>query len=233
MAKKTPPAAAPAPLAKVGLVTSASVEKYTKRGWREWIDILEAKNARTWSHGEIAKFLKTKYRLTPWWQHGVAQGFEIYIGRKGVNRSEKGEWSLTATKSLHVGAAAVWKFLVSAKGQTLWLKPLAPIAVKPKIFFETEDGYFGEIRTMKTARSLRFTWKDPEWAKNSYVTLVIVPRPGEKSLLAFNHGKIPEAATQVRLRERWKLALEAITSSLKPARASSPASSPLHRKTSR
>lgn len=220
MAKKTAPLRETTPLTKIGLVTSVSVEKYTQRGWSEWIRILEAKNARSWTHGEIAAFLKTKYRLTPWWQHGVAQGFEIYIGRKGVNRNAKGEWSLIATKSLHIGAANVWKFLLSEKGQALWLKPLAPIVIRPKSFFETADGYFGEIRTMKTARSLRLTWRDPEWTKPSYVTVHLVPRPGAKSLVAFGHAKIPEAATQVRLRERWKLVLEQITSSLTPARAS-------------
>ena len=187
-----------------------SLVKHTKKSWDQWIDLLNKSGARNLDHGEIASHLKKKYKLTPWWQHAVAWGYEVHIGRKVEGRNAKGRWSLTATKSLHRSSKDMWRYLTSEEGQAVWLKPLDPLSIEPKVAFETSDGFFGEIRTIAKARRIRVSWSDPEWDRPSYVTLMIVHRPGAKCLLAFMHGEIPDSRTRDQLRVRWRDVLEEV-----------------------
>lgn len=195
---------------KIGMYTSDSVKKHTSRSWDEWIAILEKLGAKNLDHREIAALLTKKYKLTYWWKHVVASGYEIHIGRKVEGRNAKGRWSLTATKSLHLSAEDLWKFLVSEEGQAVWLKPLDPISIEPKATFETEDGFYGEIRTMRKLRHVRLSWSDPEWSRASYVQMILVKRPGAKCLMAFTHGELPDSRSRELMRKRWKDVLEEI-----------------------
>src|SRR5688572_1797323 len=79
-----------AEIEKIGKVKSESVLKCTGKSWAQWIAILEKAGARWMTHKEIVAFLK-KYKLSQWWQQGVATGYEMHIGRKAEGRNEKGE----------------------------------------------------------------------------------------------------------------------------------------------
>jgi uncharacterized protein YndB with AHSA1/START domain len=207
--------ATPTTVEKIGMYSSQSVEKHTAKNWDEWIAVLEKAGARNLEHREIAALLKKKYKLTEWWQHAVAWGFEVHIGRKVEGRNAKGRWSLTATKSLPVGAKKVWAYMVSGEGQARWLRPLDAISIALKETFETEDGFFGEIRTMRKGERVRFSWNDVEWDRHSYVQMFIVKRPGEKCLLAFMHTELPDSRSRDQLRARWKASLDAVATELK------------------
>lgn len=197
---------------KIGTVSTKSVKKGSGKDWQSWIDILDRAQASRLTHAEIAAILKKKYRLRPWWQHVVANGYEIYIGRKGLNRNEKGEWSLTSTKSFKLSATKLWKMICAESGLKIWLKPLSHVKLAPGEMFETEDGYFGELRTRKQNRHLRLTWQDPEWTRASSLTVFLVSRPKESAILVFTHTRIPDGRTQRALRERWQNALAELKS---------------------
>lgn len=199
---------------KIGMYSSASVLKHTSRSWDEWIGILEKAGARQLEHAEIAALLKRKFKLTAWWQHAVAWGFEVHIGRKVEGRNAKGRWSLTATKSLHAPAKDVWAYLVGEEGQSKWLKTLDAISIEPKATFETEDGFYGEIRTMKKGERLRFSWSDPDWDRPSYVQMYAMKRPKEKCLMVFMHTDLPDSRSRDEMRSRWKTVLEELQSEL-------------------
>ncbi len=202
-------------LDRVGKVTSDSVRKYTGKGWDEWVPLLERAGASSWTHGEIAAYLKRKHRLTPWWQQGVALGFEIATGRRKEGQDIRGRYMVTATKSIGVGAAAVWKFAESTEGLAIWLRPLSEIRLKPKIQFETEDGYFGEIRTVAKQRRARLQWQHPEWEKHTVIELLLVPKPSGKSILVFNHTGILDVRTREVLRVRWRKVADEIHARMK------------------
>ncbi len=199
---------------RLGTVSTASVRKCTGKSWDEWVAILEKAGARAWNHRELVAFLRKRHRLRPWWQQGVAVGYEIHLGRREVGRNAKGEFSLTATKSLEASAAQTWKLLASPAGLELWLQPLSPVKLRPQAMFETRDGYYGEIRTMLAARRLRMTWQDPNWAKKSVVQVFLVPRPASKCHLVFGHEQLADARDQARLRARWRAALERLALAL-------------------
>lgn len=199
---------------KVGKVSSQSVEKNTGKGWKTWIDLLEKDGARSLTHGEIAAHLKKKYRLSPWWQQGVALGFEIATGRRRVGQDAKGKYMVTATKSLPLDVKAIWRRLHSPEGLARWLRPLGPLKLAPKTPFETEDGYFGEVRTVAAHRRMRLSWNDSSWDKATVLEVLLVARPGKNSILCFNHTGIPDDRTRESLKKRWREAADALAGEL-------------------
>jgi hypothetical protein len=205
---------------KIGRVTSESVQKGTGKTWDQWVALLDKAGARPWTHQEIVAFLKKKHKLGPWWQQGVAMGYEIAIGRRIEGQNAKGEYGLTATKSLRIDAKSAWKNFASEEGVAIWLQPLFEVELKPKKMFETQDGYFGEIRTVmkpvqdpskkaaKVERRVRMTWQDPNWDYSTSVEFIFVIKPNGKSIIAVNHSKIKDLRVQAKLRARWRKALD-------------------------
>jgi hypothetical protein len=205
---------------KIGRITSESVHKGTGKTWDQWVAILDKAGARPWTHQEIVAFLKKKHKLGPWWQQGVAMGYEIATGTRVEGQNAKGEYGLTVTKSIRLDAKKVLKFFMSEEGMAIWLQPLFEVELKPKSTFETQDGYFGEIRTMtkpvqdpskkaaKVERRIRMSWQDPNWDYSTSVEMMLVARANGSSIIAFNHGKIKDLRVQAKLRARWRKALD-------------------------
>ncbi len=194
----------------VGKVSAESVQKHTGKNWKQWIASLEKVGANSWTYKEIVQFLKTKHRLTPWWQQGVAYGFEVATGRRKAGQDAKSKYMVTATKSLACDVKELWKLLLSKKGQAVWLKPYSTLKILPGVQFETIDGFFGEIRTIAENRRLRMYWQDADWEKHTVVEIQIVGRPGKKSILVFNHTGITDTRTKETLRLRWRKAADEI-----------------------
>lgn len=195
----------------IGKVSTESVFKHTGKHWRQWIPLLEKAGAASWSYHDTVAFLAKKHKLTPWWQHGVALGFEIAQGRRKTGQDAKGHYMVTATKSLRCSAAQAWKIIASREGIATWLKPLdSELELKPKAQFETTDGFFGEIRTVAKARRVRMYWQDPLWEKHTVLELMLAaPSPG-KVVLVFNHTALRDTRSQASLRIRWKSICEEI-----------------------
>ena len=197
---------------KIGRVSSASVEKHTGRSWAQWITLLDRANARHWPHSEITALLKVKYKLTPWWQQGVAMGYEIHVGKRIEGRSVKGTYGTVASKTLPLSQAQAWKYLSSPEGLALWLNPFAPFPWKKGAGYEVDGGVFGEVRTVKAPQRLRLSWREEQWPKASVVQLNVVPRPGEKCMVVVQHEGLPTELVKNKLRARWKKALQDLAS---------------------
>lgn len=212
MAKKKPTSEAPV-IESLSRISRASVLKHTKKDWNEWITILDRAEARSWSHQELTRFLRARHHLTPWWQQCVAIGYETHIGRRIEGQNLKGEFSVTVTKSLHVDQKTAWARLVSSEGLEAWLRPLSPVALGPKETFETEDGFFGEVRVFKKGERFRLRWQDPDWPKHSVVQLMILPRPKGRdgkgrSIFVVMHEGLANARIRESMRARWREAID-------------------------
>lgn len=58
--------------------SSKSVLKHTGESWDHWLAVLKKSQASHLTHKEIVQLLKTKYKLTPWWQ--------VYVITKAKDR---------------------------------------------------------------------------------------------------------------------------------------------------
>lgn len=193
----------PVQIESIGRTSSRSVEKHTKKNWDQWIKILEDNGARHWTHQEIVAWLKKKHKLIQWWQQIVTTGFEQYIGRRIEGQNQKGEYAITTTKTLPHSQKKVWDLLNSAEGQAIWLKPLSDFNFQVGRVYETEEGVFGEVRTMKKPERVRMTWQETDWEKKTVVNIAIVSRPKEKCILVFQHDGIKNGRLKMQLKERW------------------------------
>ena len=200
---------------KLGRVTSASVQKCTGKSWREWVELLERSGARNWTHGETTAFLKKKFKLGPWWQQGVAHGYEIAIGRKIEGRNAKGEYSTAASRTFAMNRKDAWNFLASKQGLEIWLKPLSTFALKPGSAFETANGAFGEVRTMKAGERARLKWREDDWDKHSTLQVIAIARKGEKSVIVIQHDKLTVSRVRDAYRDYWKKRLDELLAASK------------------
>nr|AQQ74657.1 hypothetical protein [uncultured bacterium] len=199
---------------KIGQVTNESVLKCTGKGWAEWVAILDRVGARGYSHQEIVAYLKTRHKLGPWWQQGVCLGYELHIGRRIDGQNQKGQYSVTSTRSVALPAAAAWKKLASKEGVALWLKPLTPFSLAKGAVFEVSGGIHGEVRTLAPGRRARFSWREGDEGKASYLTLLVVGKPGNRSIVALSHDGLRTERDKERLRARWKAGLASIFQSV-------------------
>ena len=192
---------------KVGMVSTESVLKCTGKDWNQWVQLLTKVGALHWEHKQIVAFLKGKFKLGPWWEQGVATGFEMAIGKKIPGYSKTNGFSMTATRTIKISAPELWKILFSQQGLEIWLSPLSEFQAKPGQSFESSLGAFGEIRTIKKNRRLRMTWTEEEWDRPSVLQVTLVPRPKEKSILVIQHEKIPNGRVRDQMRTHWKQVL--------------------------
>lgn len=196
----------PPEIEKIGMTTSRSLEKHTKKSWSDWISRLDQAGARNWTHQEIVAYLKTRCRLSPWWQQIVTSGFEVHTGKRLEGQSVKGTYSVTVTKSLPVTGKELWSYMVSDAGLAAWLQPLSPIDIKPKQAFEVEGEVYGEIRTLSRGKRIRLSWREAEWTKPTYLTVHVLSRPAGSSLLVFNHDDLVNTRLREQMRSHWRAA---------------------------
>lgn len=195
---------------KVGSVSAESVKKHTKRDWDEWIDVLGKLVGRSWSHQEIVALLKTKFRLSTWWQQEVARGYQIATGVREPHQTLKGTYTTTATKSLLLPAKTIFSFLVSPKGQAIWLDPMSPTKIKEGQQFECNSGVFGEFRTVKANQRLRFFWINEDWPRKTVVQLHLYPKPKGKCMIAVDHSDLPTMKAKEEMHAYWRKAVDSL-----------------------
>lgn len=181
--------------------------KGTGKDWGRWIEILEKAGGRSLSHREMVLFVRRRYKLSSWWEQGVVTGFEMHIGRKVEGRNSRGEYSMTVSRTLPLGRAQLWGWMMSEAGMAVWLEPLSPFKVKKGAQFEVGGGIFGEVRTLKKPERVRFTWQDEDWEKPSVVQLFIIPRTAKKCILVFGHEKLTSDRLRLEMREHWQASI--------------------------
>lgn len=203
--KPIPSPTTPNTITKIGRVSTESVYKHTRKHWDQWIPLLDRAGARKWTHQKIVSHLALKHELTPWWQQVVTTSYEIHTGRRKEGQNQKGEYSVTVTKSLSQSARSIWKLLNSVEGLKIWLSPTETgfNPVKDAVF-ERSDGFYGQIRTIKAGERFRLSWLHESWPKPTIVQIVALPRTGSKSLLIITHEGFSDTDTREKMRQHWK-----------------------------
>ena len=148
-----------------------------------------------------------------------------------LNRAGARQWThqeivafmTVATRTMPLDRNSVWKFLQTPEALAVWLRPLDPFRFKAKQTFETEDGFFGEVRTLKEGERVRLSWQETDAAKASVLQVFLVARPKQKSILVFNHDSLKDGRLRNQMRDRWKSVLlqllEIVTSQKGPAKS--------------
>ncbi|MGO4690831.1 DUF4287 domain-containing protein [Glaciibacter sp. 2TAF33] len=72
----------------------------TGKGWAEWFALLDATDATTWTHPQIAAWLYTEHQVPRWWCQTVTVGFEQARGMRLPGQRADGTFEVSTSATL-------------------------------------------------------------------------------------------------------------------------------------
>ena len=103
--KKTvnrPAPAATVDFAKLAGMSNDKVAQATGRTWREWTELLDAEDASTMRHRDIALMVHEKYGVREWWTQTVTVGYERIKGLRDRGQRRGGGYEMTKSRTFNV-----------------------------------------------------------------------------------------------------------------------------------
>jgi hypothetical protein len=191
-----PKAARPAPAdyAKLAGRSDAVLEAKTGCTWERWVKALDHARAHTWPHREIATYVHEKYKIPGWWAQTVTVGYERIKGLRVIGQRRDGAFEANKSRTFAVPVARLYSAFHDARIRARWL-----------------PGVDLTVRTATREKSMRITWPD-----RTSVAVGFTSRGAAKSQVALTHEKLPDRATQTRVKQYWAERLDALEEVLGP-----------------
>ena len=165
-------------------MSDASVKSKTGNDWNSWFTILDEAGAKSWTHLQIATYLRNDHAVPSWWQQMVAVTYEQDRGLRAPNQQSRG---LTVSRSKTISAPAMTLFdlILSDQKRTLWCN--VPIT----------------IRTNKPYRSVRGRGED-----NSLVEFSVLTKDFARTQVVVQHSGLADAGQVTAMQQQWSDALQ-------------------------
>lgn len=196
--RKQKPAAtvSPAPGDYAGLAgrSDAILKERTGCTWERWVKALDHAKAYTWPHREIAKYVRERYKIPGWWAQSVTVGYERIKGLRAIGQRRDGTFEANKSKTFPVPLTRLYGAFHSARLRSRWL-----------------PGVNLTVRTATRDKSIRITWPD-----RTSVVVGFERKGPRKSLVAIQHGKLPDQSAATRAKEYWAERLGALREILAP-----------------
>jgi Domain of unknown function (DUF4287) len=159
-----------------------AVVQRTGKTWNEWFAILDEWGALDRSHRDIARHLREDHEVSGWWAQSVTVAYEKERGLR-AKHERPGGFSIGASKTVAVPVERLYAAFVD-EGERARLLPDAPVS----------------LRTAQPNRSARFDWGDGA----TRVVVGFEAKGREKSAVAIEHERLPDAATAERTKSEWR-----------------------------
>lgn len=167
-------------------MSDEAVKAKTGKTWAEWFAILDKAGAKKMTHQQIVKLLNTSHGVGPWWQQMVTVTYEQQSGMRDQHQ-KPGGYQISVSRTVGVSLAKLYKTFASEKSRANWL---------------AEDGLI--VRTATTNKSMRVTWKDGK----SSLEINFYAKGDDKSQVAVQHSKLPDAKSAAKMKTYWGQALD-------------------------
>jgi hypothetical protein len=171
--------------AKAPRLSDAAVKAKTGKSWKEWFAILDKEGAAKLTHKEIVKLIVSKYGVGPWWQQMVTAIYEQQRGMRDHHEKPSG-YEISVSRTVNVPLAKLYQTFSNARNRARWL---------------AEEGL--TVRKATTNKSLRARWKD-----KTIVAIGFYDRGDNKSQVAVQHSKLPDAKSAAKMKTYWAKALD-------------------------
>lgn len=168
--------------------SDASLKAATGCTWERWVKALDHVEAHTWSHRDIAKHVRERYKVDGWWAQTVTVGYERIKGLRAIGQRRDGSFEATKSRTFAAPLTRVYRAFADRASRERWLPDVELV-----------------IRTATRGKSMRITWPD-----RSSVAVGFARRGGGKSQVAVQHEKLPDRATATRVKQFWAERLEAL-----------------------
>jgi len=190
LTQKPTATAAPAALdyAKLAGKSDAIVKERTGCTWERWVKALDRKQAHTWPHREIAKYVHEKYKIPGWWAQTVTVGYERIKGLRAIGQRRDGSFEVSKSRTFAVPLARLYGAFHDSGTRARWL-----------------PGVDLTVRTATREKSMRINWPD-----RTSVEIGFMSKGAAKSQVAVQHGKLADRAAVTRVRQYWTERLGAL-----------------------
>ncbi|MFK7986904.1 MAG: hypothetical protein AB8I08_12845 [Sandaracinaceae bacterium] len=172
----------------------ASVLTKTGLDWAGWVKALDAMDAPSKSHREIAATVRAQWpEIGGWWAQSVTVGYERIRGlrAKGQQRTTK-LFDANKSKTFPSPVEALYASFSQKRHRQRWLDGLEPV-----------------VRSSRVGRSVRFEWPD-----GTRVIVGFTAKTPSKSTVTIQHRGLPSAAAKDREKAAWTVRLEALRAHL-------------------
>jgi len=167
-------------------MSSEAIRNGTGRTWEEWTALLDAENAASMSHAEIARMVAEKYALDGWWAQGVTVGYEQIKGLRVKGQTSDG-FAANASKTVNVPLERLWRLWGDDALRAQWLDPALVT-----------------VTTATENKSFRARWN----ADDTRISADFYAKGEQKSSVALQHSRLPDLEVTAERKSFWKEAME-------------------------
>lgn len=102
------------------VLSEAAIVKGTGRGWDDWFRTLDAWDATSHTHTEIARYINAEHGIDGWWSQSVTVGYERARGMRAPNQRPEG-FEVSVSKTVDMPSIDAWRAFVEPKRRSTWL----------------------------------------------------------------------------------------------------------------
>jgi hypothetical protein len=164
-------------------VSEDAIVKGTGRGWDDWFRMLDAWDATSHSHTEIARYVNGEHGIDGWWAQSVTVGYERARGMRAPNQRPEG-FEVSVSKTVDMPSMEAWRAFVDPKRRASWL----------------DIGLRMRTGTRTMGRAARFDVP----SEGTRVHVVFDPKGDDRSVVTVTHVKLADAADVTSHRTRWR-----------------------------
>ena len=168
-----------------------AVKARTGKTWPEWFAILDAAGADKMTHPQIATYLAIKQAVPDWWSQMVTVTYEKARGLREQHQRPDG-YQISKGKTFQASALPVFNAINDPTERSEWL-PSLDIT----------------ITTARPGKSIRATVSD-----GTRLDVNIYAKGEERTQIAIQHEKIPDADTAETWKTFWTHALDSLKKKL-------------------
>jgi hypothetical protein len=178
---------------EANLISDDAVRAATGRSRDEWFTALDERGSAAHPHRDIAAWLMTDNALDTWWAQTITVEYERARGLRPLGGGRDGLFSVSSTKTVAVPADQLFAAIEDAAAREAWLP----------------DAYL-RPRPSTAVRTARFDWA----ADGTRVVFAVVAKGGDRSTVAMQHERLPDAESARVMKAFWRERLSVLKSVL-------------------
>lgn len=194
--KKKPSAKASAPpaadYAALAGMSDDAVKAKTGKTWKQWVRVLDAVDAPTMVHRDIAAHLHEQHGVPGWWAQTVTVGYERIRGLREKGQRRGGGYDVNKSKTYPVPIADLYRAF-GARVRKRWLGDVGL-----------------RVKKATVEKSMRITWED-----GTPLDVYFWEKGPAKSQVQLQHRAQPSKARADELRAFWTERLAALGAELR------------------
>lgn len=178
-------------MAKISKISDAAVEKATGRKWAEWTATLDAMGADELPHAAIARLLRERHGMGPWWSQMVAVRYEQLRGLRSAYE-KAGGFEVNVSRTVDLPIERVFR---------AWSDPHQRRRWAPSI--ELANARFRPNHSIRA-----------DGAGGSKLTIRFTERPASRTQVAVEQSRLRAAAEVEPVRTFWRTLLQRLDAPL-------------------